>query len=309
MSVTNAFNDSAVMLRKNMTRLFGEIEGNAPGKWFKDRAALSKARVHGPTIAGISGGSKEGADSIVLSDGYEDDEDYGDVIIYTGAGGRDENTGRQIADQTLTRVNLAMAKSKLDGLPVRVSRGYKHDSEYSPKTGCVYVGLYSVDDYWIEKGLEGFDVCRFRLIALPSIVIPDPVVPNEKDEAKPTQRKVITSSRVVRDASKALKVKNWHKYECQVCGLAIKTRAGLYAEAAHIVPLGAPHDGPDTVHNMLCLCPNHHKMFDNGGFSVDENLNLIGIEGVLRLHKKHDVDMEALSIHSDGYLGLLGANI
>jgi putative restriction endonuclease len=87
MSVINAFNDSAVVLRKNMTRLFGEIEGIAPGAWFKDRDALSKARVHGPTVAGISGGAKEGADSIVLSGGYADDEDFGDVIIYTGAGG------------------------------------------------------------------------------------------------------------------------------------------------------------------------------------------------------------------------------
>ncbi|MGN6430905.1 MAG: YDG/SRA domain-containing protein [Gaiellaceae bacterium] len=27
-------------------------------------------------------------DSIVISGGYEDDEDYGDLIVYTGAGGR-----------------------------------------------------------------------------------------------------------------------------------------------------------------------------------------------------------------------------
>jgi integrase len=40
-------------------------------------------------MAGISGGEREGADSIVVSGGYEDDEDYGDVIVYTGAGGND----------------------------------------------------------------------------------------------------------------------------------------------------------------------------------------------------------------------------
>ena len=37
--------------------------------------------------------------SIVLSGDYVDDEDMGDVIIYTGEGGRDPNTGRQVADQ------------------------------------------------------------------------------------------------------------------------------------------------------------------------------------------------------------------
>jgi hypothetical protein len=31
-----------------------------------------------------------------------DDEDLGDVIIYTGEGGRDSTTGRQVADQQLT---------------------------------------------------------------------------------------------------------------------------------------------------------------------------------------------------------------
>jgi putative restriction endonuclease len=34
--------------------------------------------------------------SIVLSGGYVDDEDLGDMIIYTGEGGRDAATGRQI---------------------------------------------------------------------------------------------------------------------------------------------------------------------------------------------------------------------
>jgi hypothetical protein len=55
-----------------------------PGTTFTDRAAVAKAGVHRPTVAGISGGEKEGADSIVISGGYEDDEDFGDEIIYTG---------------------------------------------------------------------------------------------------------------------------------------------------------------------------------------------------------------------------------
>jgi len=46
--------------------------------------------------AGIVGGTGSGAESIVLSGGYTDDEDHGDEIIYTGDGGRDPRTGRQI---------------------------------------------------------------------------------------------------------------------------------------------------------------------------------------------------------------------
>jgi hypothetical protein len=38
-------------------------------------------------------GSQTGAESIVVSGGYEDDEDHGDTIIYTGHGGNDPQTG------------------------------------------------------------------------------------------------------------------------------------------------------------------------------------------------------------------------
>jgi len=47
----------------------------------------------------------------VLNEGYEDDEDHGDWMVYTGQGGRDPNTGRQIADQQLTRGNLVLRKA------------------------------------------------------------------------------------------------------------------------------------------------------------------------------------------------------
>jgi putative restriction endonuclease len=88
-----------------MVRTFGEIPGVPEGTSFPSRAALNASRVHGPTQGGISGSETEGADSIVVSGGYEDDEDYGDVIVYTGHGGRDSATGKQIRDQELARGN------------------------------------------------------------------------------------------------------------------------------------------------------------------------------------------------------------
>jgi putative restriction endonuclease len=115
-----------------MSRQFGDA-GVAPGTIFESRKALSEVGVHRPTIAGISGTPEDGADSIVLSGGYEDDEDEGDVIVYTGHGGRGENTGKQIADQELTRQNLALARSCEKHLPVRVVRGAQHKSPYSSR--------------------------------------------------------------------------------------------------------------------------------------------------------------------------------
>jgi putative restriction endonuclease len=76
-----------------MARIFGEIPGVPPGRAFDSRRALSDAGVHRPLQAGISGAGSEGADFIVVSGGYEDDEDYGDELVYTGHGGNDPQTG------------------------------------------------------------------------------------------------------------------------------------------------------------------------------------------------------------------------
>ncbi len=73
--------------------VFGHILGYPLGSWFENRAELADAGVHRHRQAGISGSASEGADSIVLSGGYEDDEDHGDVIVYTGYGGRDPVAG------------------------------------------------------------------------------------------------------------------------------------------------------------------------------------------------------------------------
>jgi putative restriction endonuclease len=85
----------------------GEVPDILTGRHFGSRRELYDAGVHRALQAGIVGSSGSGAESIVLSGGYADDEDYGDVIIYTGHGGRDPANSRQIEDQTFTRQNQA----------------------------------------------------------------------------------------------------------------------------------------------------------------------------------------------------------
>ena len=127
--------------------LFGEIAGHPVGSTFPDRASLFGAGLHRQMQAGIAGAAKNGgAESIVLSGGYEDDKDLGDVIIYTGQGGQEN--GRQVADQELKLGNLALCRNHLTGLPVRVIRGGRHRSPYSPASGYRYDGLYQVADAW-----------------------------------------------------------------------------------------------------------------------------------------------------------------
>lgn len=72
----------------------GEIEGVEAGVTFENRRALHDAGILRPLQAGIAGGASSGAESIILSGGYVDDQDYGDEIIYTGHGGRDPTSGR-----------------------------------------------------------------------------------------------------------------------------------------------------------------------------------------------------------------------
>ncbi|MGI9174840.1 MAG: YDG/SRA domain-containing protein [Rhodothermales bacterium] len=135
---------------------FGELPGCPKGSFFASRKSLSQTDVHRHRVAGICGSAKEGAESVVLAGAYEDDEDRGDIILYTGAGARDPKTGRQLRDQTLTRGNLALANSKIYGRPVRVIRrvgdGYRYD------------GLYFVGSFWQEPGQAGFLVWRFKLV-------------------------------------------------------------------------------------------------------------------------------------------------
>jgi putative restriction endonuclease len=119
---------------------FGPVPGILPGHEFANRMELWSAGVHRQTQAGISARQGEGAESIVLSGGYEDDEDLGAVIIYTGRGGRSFESQQQVADQTLTGANRELARNMLTGLPVRVTRKV---TEAGRRFYC-YAGLYRV---------------------------------------------------------------------------------------------------------------------------------------------------------------------
>lgn len=143
---------------------FGHIKGVPVGSLFEDRHALFEAGVHRQLQAGIAGRAREGAESVVLSGGYEDDADFGGEILYTGQGGRDAGSGQQIHDQQLNRGNLALANSLRQGLPVRVIRGASADVHDPPASGYRYDGLYRVVDYWPQVGQSGHRVWRFRMV-------------------------------------------------------------------------------------------------------------------------------------------------
>lgn len=281
-------------------RIFGHVPGYPEGSLFENRAELSESRVHVPIQAGIAGSQTEGAESIVLSGGYEDDVDHGDTIIYVGQGGRDQTTGRQIHDQPFARGNRALALSKQNGLPVRVIRGSNHDSPYSPPAGYSYDGLYTVEKYWHNRGKSGFEVWRFRMVKMPERVTTGREIREKSGEYSVPRRRETRGSVVVRDPLRARRIKALYKERCQICGTRLECPAGPYSEAAHIRPLGAPHDGPDTEDNILCLCPNHHVLFDNGAISIADDLSLAGADNdSLTVHRHHHISLRHLAYHRE----------
>ncbi|QPP10546.1 hypothetical protein G4Z16_09300 [Streptomyces bathyalis] len=285
---------------------FGEVPGIDAGQAFEDRRALAAAGVHRPRQAGICGTAEQGAESIVVSGGYEDDEDYGDLIVYTGQGGRDPDTGRQVRDQELTRGNAALVTNLTTGTPVRVVRGAGGDRQYSPANGLRYDGLFHVEDYWSERGRSGYLVWRYRLTqqlpqtaATPQPAIPDPRQPEGRQAPGRTR---VTTQRIVRSTVVADFVKRSHDYTCQVCDIRLTTPTGAYAEAAHIKPLGRPHAGPDIAANVLCLCPNHHVLFDLGMLTIADDLTITSSASAshrerLREVATHQIGREYLAHH------------
>ena len=268
--------------------------------------------MHRQTQAGISARQGGGAESIVLSGGYEDDEDLGAVIIYTGRGGRSVETTQQVADQTLTGANLELVRNEQLGLPVRVTRKITAGSVSFYR----YAGLYRVTSHWAETGKSGHRVWRFRLELLAEDAAEETIVlegaaapiaasdlfnqPNVQEATAaygPAPRKEATTLRIVRDTAVTRRVKALYDYRCQVCGTRLDGAAGPYAEAAHIRPLGAPHHGPDILANVLCLCPNHHVLFDLSAFGIADSGQLLGLPGKLDVHKQHPIGVEFLAYH------------
>jgi len=278
--------------------MHGKVTGVAVGTYFKNRNESHHADIHRHTQAGIAGYGPDGiAESIVVSGGYEDDEDYGDLILYTGEGGRSADTGRQNANQELVRGNLALTRNEAEGVPVRVVR--RVDSSHGRYR---YDGLFHVTSSNFVMGRSGFRVWRYRLEAAESSTqATQKSLPLGSTEP---ERRGSFVQRVVRQTRVAFEVKRINDYRCQVCDTRLDLPGGPYAEAAHIKPLGRPHDGPDVGENILCLCPNCHVQFDSGAFAISDSHQLIYRSGTLHVVQGHSPNPEFFTYHRIMVAGL-----
>ncbi|KAM7480219.1 hypothetical protein LguiA_028432 [Lonicera macranthoides] len=145
-------------------------QGVLVGECWELRMECRQWGIHYPPVAGIAGQSEYGAQSVVLSGGYEDDEDHGEWFLYTGSGGRDLSGNKrtnkaQSFDQKFESYNEALRVSCNKGYPVRVVRSHKEKrSAYAPEKGLRYDGIYRIEKCWRKVGKQGFKVCRYLFV-------------------------------------------------------------------------------------------------------------------------------------------------
>lgn len=268
---------------------FGEIAGAPVGTTARTRQELRDGGLHRALQAGIDFGP-EGAAAVVLSGVYPDD-DQGSLIIYTGQGGLAPGTSRAIADQPLALGNAALIRNCRKGLPVRVIRRVGSRFRYD--------GLYSVDRYFRERFGDGFVRWRYELRQ-----VEREAILTVRDDAGQPVRVERTVLRVIRDTALSRRVKELYAFQCQVCEVSLPTAVGPYAEAAHVRPLGRPHNGPDALSNLLCLCPNDHVLFDFGAITIwPHNLQVTGERSrdgrTILLKRGHQLDPMHLDYHNE----------
>jgi 5-methylcytosine-specific restriction protein A len=120
--------------------------------------------------------------------------------------------------------------------------------------------------------------------------------PNNKGQNIPvgkerTYRKSIKYARIIRDTQVSRWVKAVHNFTCQICGKTLILPNGKrYSEAHHIQPLRAPHNGPDIIENIICVCPNDHVLLDYGAVALEAK-NLFSING-------HQIDEKFVNYHN-----------
>ncbi|MBO9497296.1 HNH endonuclease [Thalassotalea sp. G20_0] len=133
--------------------------------------------------------------------------------------------------------------------------------------------------------------------------IPDLLeTPSVQGAVSEPKRREYTLNSVVRDYKIAKFVKELYDYECQICRTKLTGIDFKYAEAAHIRPLGSPHNGKDDLSNILCLCPNHHKLFDLGGIFIEDDFSITGLDSKLYINKEHQIDTSNFQYHRNWFL-------
>jgi hypothetical protein len=178
----------------------------------------------------------------------------------------------ETGDSNINRELLARFEPIKTRLESRLGCRLTFDDNW-PRDGVIWTRLYvsndekqmtpDLEEWAVEKSKILIQQCEPLLKNRTADEPPSPA-PDASDLGSPSPERVaVTVHRIIRDTELARHVKALHRQECQICGHTIELPDGSsYAEAHHIQPLGEPHNGPDVIGNILCVCPNHHAELD-----------------------------------------------
>lgn len=114
---------------------------------------------------------------------------------------------------------------------------------------------------------------------------------NEAPPINQPGRRQTMIDRIVRNSDRVNSVKRIRNNRCQICETRLEIgNNSFYSEVHHIQPLGHPHNGPDIIQNMICVCPNCHKKLDYG-FSPIEIDNISNL-------RNHTIDRVYIDYHN-----------
>lgn len=176
-----------------------------------------------------------------------------------GIGAASFVTGKLLNEQW--KIGAKQAYFRSDGT-------YFHRLKEFPGALCDAEGyiLFSTEAEYVAAPFlitQGKNVaCKAGIRTQPSYVLCTVTVAADIGEPSPTQRVEQRVSRIIRDTALARELKLKYDHHCQICGHRVEINGRGYCEAHHIRPLGSPHNGPDHLSNLICVCPNCHVLLD-----------------------------------------------
>lgn len=164
----------------------------------------------------------------------------------------------------------------------------EHFNEFKNFCGNFGIGFQNIDNHVFRETLLTFELKHtiynsslvernsdddFRLALLK--------LNEEMEKIKPEKRYALLKQILRKDGKIVKLLKSAANFRCQFpnCNSEILTKSGKnYVEVAHIEPVKM--GGQSILGNLIVLCPNHHKEFDYGILTINEQ-NVDVLSGTL----------------------------
>ena len=110
---------------------------------------------------------------------------------------------------------------------------------------------------------------------------------NDYNDIEETTRKLREINQINRNKRIVNILKLHYDYKCQICNTHLDLHSQeKYIEVHHLKPLGAPHNGPDIIENMIVVCPNCHVLLDYKSIQIS-------LESI-KIKEPHIIDLQYL---------------